>query len=55
MEKDDYELLDGRQEFLTLQAGDFCMVYPQDAHISACEQVGSTPLVRVVAKIRCME
>ena len=50
---DDYEVLDGKQEFLTLKAGDFCIVFPQDAHIPVCTKVGEEELVRLVAKVRC--
>ena len=48
----DYELLDGETEFFTLKTGDFCIVYPQDAHIPAFQKIGDENLVRVVAKIR---
>lgn len=49
----DYELLDGEANLITLKEGDFCIVFPDDAHIPACMKVGKEPLVRVVAKIRC--
>ena len=48
----DCERLDGEQEFITLNEGDFCIVYPQDAHIPAYKKIGDKELVRVVAKIR---
>ena len=49
----DYELLNGEADLITLKAGDFCIVFPEDAHIPACAKAGEEPLVRVVAKIRC--
>ncbi len=48
----DCELLDGKKEFITLKAGDFCVVFPQDAHIPAMRKIGNDELVKVVAKIR---
>lgn len=50
---EDYELLEGEKDFITLKEGDFCIVFPQDAHIPAFQKVGETELIRVVAKIRC--
>lgn len=50
--KDDYELLEGETDFVTLKAGDFCIVFPQDAHAPACQKIGDEELVRIVAKIR---
>ena len=50
---DDYELLTGKEECIILREGDFCIVFPQDAHIPACQKVGNGELKRVVAKIRC--
>ena len=49
----DYSLLSGDVECVTLKKGDFCVVFPQDAHIPAYHKVGNEELVRVVAKIRC--
>lgn len=48
----DYELLDGEADLITLKEGDFCIVFPDDAHIPACRKAGEEPLVRVVAKVR---
>lgn len=50
---DDYSLLSGDVECVRLKKGDFCVVFPQDAHIPAYQKVGNEELVRVVAKIRC--
>ena len=49
---DDYLLLDGDKSLITLNAGDFCITFPQDAHIPFCQKRGEEPLVRAVAKIR---
>lgn len=48
----DCELLDGDRSLLTLNAGDFCITFPQDAHIPFLQKHGDEKLVRVVAKIR---
>lgn len=48
----DYELLDGDKDFITLKAGDFCIVFPQDAHIPANQNIGTDKLIRIVAKIK---
>lgn len=48
----DCELLDGDRSLLVLNAGDFCITFPQDAHIPFLQKHGEEKLVRVVAKIR---
>jgi len=49
-EVDDYELLKGKGEIITLNEGDFCIVYPQDAHAPF---VGKSEILKkAVAKIR---
>ena len=53
-EADDYELLEGEISTLILKEGDFCVVFPEDAHIP-CMQKLSDDLIRVVAKIKCAE
>ena len=50
-ELDDYELLEGEISTIILNEGDFCIVFPEDAHIP-CMQKLSQHLIRVVAKIR---
>ena len=50
--EDDYELLDGDKSLITLNAGDFCITFPQDAHIPFFQKNGEERLVRAVAKIR---
>ena len=49
----DIEFFDGEPELFTLRAGDFCIVYPHDAHLPAYAKLGDGDLVRIVAKIRC--
>ena len=51
-EKADYELLEGDIHAISMKPGDFCIVFPQDAHIPVVEKVGEEDLVRVVVKIR---
>jgi len=51
-EKADYELLEGEIHALHMKQGDFCIVFPQDAHIPVVEQVGKDNLVKVVVKLR---
>lgn len=53
-EAEDYELLEGEISTVILNEGDFCIVFPEDAHIP-CMQKLSDNLVRVVAKIKCAE
>lgn len=48
----DYELLDGDKDFITLKAGYFCIVFPQDAHIPTNQKIGDGKLIRTVAKIK---
>lgn len=48
----DYLLLDGDKNLLTLHEGDFCITFPQDAHIPAFRKIGEEQLQRVVAKVR---
>lgn len=49
----DIEFLDGEHELFKLRAGDFCIVYPHDAHLPAYAKLGEGDLIRIVAKIRC--
>ncbi|MBQ2743557.1 MAG: YhcH/YjgK/YiaL family protein [Oscillospiraceae bacterium] len=51
-EAEDYLLLNGEGTKLTLRAGDFCIVYPQDAHIPTLKKLSGGKLVRGVAKIK---
>lgn len=49
-EAGDCEMLDGKMLPISLKAGDFCVVYPEDAHTPVMGK--SDKLVKVVAKIR---
>ena len=51
-EAEDYLLLNGEGTKLTLGAGDFCVVYPQDAHIPIFEKLSEGNVVRGVVKIK---
>lgn len=50
--KEDYVLLSGKGNEFTLKPGDFCIVYPQDAHIPKLKKTSDGPLIRGVAKIK---
>ena len=47
---DDYELLKGEGEVISLKEGDFCIVYPQDAHAPFVGK--SDVLKKAVAKVK---
>lgn len=51
-EKEDYMLLSGDVDSVTLSKGDFCMVFPEDAHIPCIEKCSEEQLKRAVVKIR---
>lgn len=51
-EEQDYLLLNGEGTKIALRAGDFCIVFPQDAHIPTLEKLSEGDLVRGVAKIK---
>ena len=48
----DYELSNGEFSVLTLKAGDFCILFPQDAHSPSMKKLCDGKLLRAVAKIR---
>lgn len=48
----DYFLLEGDMTEITLHEGDFCIVYPQDAHMPIMRKECEDDLIRCVAKIR---
>ncbi len=50
-EEDDYILLKGRCDKVVLGKGDFCVVFPEDAHTPGMEGVG-TYLKKTVVKIK---
>ena len=51
-EADDFLMLKGKGSTITLKAGDFCIVYPEDAHIPTLEKVSDEDIVRGVVKVR---
>lgn len=50
--KDDYLLLSGEYQKVILREGDFCIVFPEDAHIPMMKGDGDGTLLKAVAKIR---
>ena len=50
-EKNDYLLLKGEISRITLYAGDFAIVFPEDAHISAMSNKDTKTVKRAVVKI----
>ena len=50
-EKDDYLLLEGEYRRVVLLPGDFCIVYPEDAHIPMMVGNGDGKLMKAVAKV----
>ena len=51
----DMYFYDGDGDTLIMNEGDFCVVYPQDAHISYKKKLCDKQLIRVIAKIRIEE
>lgn len=51
-EEGDYELLEGELQKFVLKAGDFCIVFPEDAHLPNLRQMNEGDLIRVIAKIK---
>lgn len=51
-ESDDYLLLKGEMYKLTLRPGDFCIVYPEDAHIPMMKADGSSSVLKAIAKVK---
>ncbi len=49
----DLAFWDGERDFITLQTGDVCITFPQDAHIPSYENASESELIRIVAKVRC--
>ena len=48
----DYQLFTGRADYVTLRTGDFCVTFPEDAHIP-CLPAGTEETVKkVILKIR---
>ena len=50
-EKDDYFLLSGESFNVILHPGDFCIVFPEDAHIPCLPAGNDTRVLKAVAKI----
>ena len=50
-EEADCEMLEGEVRSIRLKKGDFCVVFPQDAHIPCMGKAQGQDLVKVVAKI----
>ncbi len=51
-EAGDYLLLDGAADELELSEGDFCVVFPEDAHIPFIKKCCEGTLKRATAKVR---
>ncbi len=49
---DDYYLLEGEYSKIVLREGDFCVVFPEDAHIPMMSGAVAGPLLKAVAKVR---
>ena len=49
---DDYELLTGEEDCITLREGDFCIVFPEDAHIPMMVGDAGDRLMKAVAKVK---
>lgn len=47
----DLSLLKGEGESLTLQAGDFMLLWPEDAHMPGLQVAGAEPVRKIVFKI----
>ena len=50
--EDDYELLEGEINAISLRGGDFVITFPGDAHIPDFEKINDDKLIRVVVKVR---
>ena len=51
-EENDYFLLKGEYQKVVLREGDFCIVFPEDAHIPAMKGEGEDKLLKAVAKVK---
>lgn len=51
-DKDDYVLLKGEYRKVILNEGDFCIVFPEDAHIPVMKGSSDGKLLKAVAKIK---
>jgi len=50
-DKDDYLLLEGKGDYLTVPAGTFVVFAPQDAHMPGLALTTPQPVVKVVVKV----
>ena len=50
--ENDYYLLSGEYQKLILRAGDFCIVFPEDAHIPAMRGAEGDKVLKAVAKVK---
>ena len=54
-EEKDYQFFTGRADYVTLRTGDFCVTFPEDAHMP-CLPVGTEETVKkVILKIRVQD
>ena len=51
-ESEDYYLLSGEYQKIILQKGDFCIVFPEDAHIPMMKGAPEGKVLKAVAKIK---
>lgn len=51
-EENDYFLLSGDYQKVVLREGDFCIVFPEDAHIPMMSGFTNEKLLKAVAKVR---
>lgn len=51
-EENDYFLLSGEYQKLVLREGDFCIVFPEDAHIPMMKGTSDEKLLKAVAKVK---
>ena len=51
-EDNDYYLLTGGYQKVILHEGDFCIVFPEDAHIPMMKGVSDEKLLKAVAKVK---
>ncbi len=54
-EKDDYQMLKGESFKVVLSKGDFCIVFPEDAHIPCLVANEEKRVLKAVAKIKIQE
>lgn len=51
-EENDYLLLSGEYQKVILHEGDFCIVFPEDAHIPMMKGASDEKLLKAVAKVK---